>query len=707
MEALEEERIAIHQAPFGQQEVTLNNAALKIGGLAAAGELLESYALSELIAAGNAMPSESGRQPWRAAEIERKVRRAFEDGKRTPRNVPPPSFAKAQSQQHRDAGDATEPPPTGDNTYSYIWRSKDYDFPCTPTGEEQTYPADGKVYAKIKMLDGSEGFVLKDQLFPARGSNGTAEKENGEPPAADDPESIEEQRQGDGQPGAGKTNDQGPSQPGPSTQQQSGWPEPDMAVLRLQRREAPKLPIEIFGERWARWIEGAAEASACPIDYVAAPLLAAASAMIGHARWPRAGENWTEPPHLWCASVGDSGDGKSPGADVLYRHIMPEMERKMTVDFPGRLREAQAAIEIAEAKHDNWKSEVRGAIKAGSTPSQPPPPVPEEPVAPRLVLSDATIERVAVLLARAAPKGVLMTRDELTGWLLGMTAYNDGARAFWIEAYGGRLYRVDRVKHPEPIVVPRLAVSWHGGIQPERLAQVMREADDGLLARFMWFWPEPVPFRIADQPPGVDWAAICFDRLRTLDLAASDNGPRPLMVPLTAGAVARLERFGLLLQKEKEAAAGLMRSAIGKARGLTLRLSHVLEHLYWCANDGCPSSPDVIKEETLLAAAKFVAEYAMPMCERTYGDAACTELDRITATLARWIKKETPDEIHVRDMQRKVRLPGLTTAGAIHAACEALIEAGWLGQPAGETGFQQRRAKSYPVSPRLLEILSQ
>ena len=277
-----------------------------------------------------------------------------------------------------------------------------------------------------------------------------------------------------------------------------GLPEPDMAVLQLQRREAPKLPIEIFGEPWSRWISDTAEASACPVDYVAAPLLAAASAVIGHARWPRAGEAWAEPPHLWCASVGDSGDGKSPGADVVYRHVMPEIERKMTIDFPDQLREVQAAIEIARAKHENWKSEVRNAIKAGGTPPLPPPPVPEEPIAPRLVLSDATIERVAVLLARAAPKGVMMTRDELAGWLIGMTAYNDGARAFWIEAYGGRPYRVDRVKHPDPIVVPRLAVSWHGGIQPERLAEVMREADDGLLARFTWFWPEPVPFHIAD-----------------------------------------------------------------------------------------------------------------------------------------------------------------------------------------------------------------
>ena len=440
------------------------------------------------------------------------------------------------------------------------------------------------------------------------------------------------------------------------------------------------------------------------MDYVAAPLLAAASAVIGHARWPRAREAWAEPPHLWCASVDDSGDGKSPGADVIYRHVMPEIERKMAIDFPDQLREAQAAIEIAKAKHENWKSEVRSAIKASKTPPQPPPPVREEPIAPRLVLSDITIERVAVLLARAAPKGVMMTRDELAGWLIGMTAYNDGARAFWIEAYGGRPYRVDRVKHPDPIVVPRLAVSWHGGIQPERLAEVMREADDGLLARFTWFWPEPVPFRIADKPPTVEWAITCFDRLRMLDLAVTDDGPRPLMVPLTDAAVERLERFGKLLQEKKETAAGLMRSAIGKARGLTLRLSLVLEHLYWCAEDGYSAPPNVIKESTLLAAARFVSEYAMPMAEHTYGDAACTALDRNTATLARWISKERPSEVNVREVQRKVRLPGLKDAETIHAACNALVEAGWLGQPA-PGGYRQKPRAVYPVSPRLKELL--
>ena len=78
-----------------------------------------------------------------------------------------------------------------------------------------------------------------------------------------------------------------------------------------------------------------------------------------------------------------------------------------------------------------------------------------------------TIEKVATLLATAAPKGLLIVRDELAGWLGGMNQYHDAGRAFWIEAYGGRPYRVERQKHPLPIDVPRLVVAknWLGRLQ--------------------------------------------------------------------------------------------------------------------------------------------------------------------------------------------------------------------------------------------------
>jgi hypothetical protein len=72
-------------------------------------------------------------------------------------------------------------------------------------------------------------------------------------------------------------------------------------------------------------------------------------------------------------------------------------------------------------------------------------------------------------------------RDELSGWIAGMNTYNDNGRAFWVEAYGGRPYRVERQRH-EPIDIPRLAVAVYGSVQPDKLAELMRQPDDGPLS---------------------------------------------------------------------------------------------------------------------------------------------------------------------------------------------------------------------------------
>ncbi len=482
---------------------------------------------------------------------------------------------------------------------------------------------------------------------------------------------------------------------------------PDMSVLRLHRRPPPPLPVAVFGDRWARWIGAVAESAACPPDYVAGTLLAAASALIGNARWAQATPGWAEPPHLWCAAVGDSGTGKSPGADALMRHVLPAIERNMLGDFPDRQRDWRMAKEKHDAAHEQWKADVRTATKSGNAPPLPPDgQPPAEPQPPRLRQHDVTIEKVATLLATAAPKGLLIVRDELAGWLTGMTAYNDAGRQFWIESYGGRPFRVERQKHPEPIDVPRLVVAVTGSTQPERLAELMREADDGLLARFCWFWPDALPFRLARTAPGTDWATTTLDRLRLLDLTPGAPGEpaSPRMVPLAEAALPDLEAFGRDMQDRQHFAAGLMRSALGKARGLALRLALVLEHLWWCARDGYEAPPAGISHAAFTSAAHLVADYAMPMAERVYGDAACPEADRNAATLARWIMQAKPNEVHVRKLLREVRLPGLQDAEAVKSAAAVLVDAGWLLPPAPGT-FQQRGRTAYPVNPRVFEAL--
>ena len=460
---------------------------------------------------------------------------------------------------------------------------------------------------------------------------------------------------------------------------------PDLSILEGDGRlSAPALPLEVFGPAWSEWLVDAAKAAASSVDYVASALLASASALIGNARWVRAWPGWEEPPHLWCAAVGNSGQGKSPGADIILRHIIPAIEARMLGDFAVAQEERMCFLRA----HD-----LEDPIS--------------ETIEPRFLESDLTIEKVAAILAGAAPKGLLMVRDELAGWLNGMNRFNAGARAFWLEAYGGRPYRVDRVKSPARILVPHLAVAWHGGIQPERLAKLMGEADDGLLARFIWFWPGPVPFQRPKVIPNLPFALSAFERLSMLEMRACEGSshPQPIPIPLCENAAARLEAFAQEIQSLQANTSGLMTSALGKARGLALRLSLVLAYLNWAAENGSTQAPAIVGEEALNAAIRFVKDYVLPMAERSYGKAAVPQDKIHTQTLARHIIQTRACEIHVRTLQRRLHLPGLTRAPGIHAACQTLVRAGWLKPP--PPGSRHGRARqAYVVHPKLWRTLN-
>ena len=83
-----------------------------------------------------------------------------------------------------------------------------------------------------------------------------------------------------------------------------------------------------------------------------------------------------------------------------------------------------------------------------------------------------------------------MKRDELSGWIGGMEKYSAtprGAaadRAFWLQAYDGGPYCMDRIIRGETFI-PNLSISLLGGIQPARLGEFDGLTSDGLLQRFI------------------------------------------------------------------------------------------------------------------------------------------------------------------------------------------------------------------------------
>jgi hypothetical protein len=222
--------------------------------------------------------------------------------------------------------------------------------------------------------------------------------------------------------------------------------------------------------------------------------------------------------------------------------------------------------------------------------------------------------------------------------------------------------------------------------------------DDGLFSRILWLWPDSIPFRLGEEIPGVTWAIEALDRLRELDLTPGDP-PHPIFMQLTPDARQLMDEFGKEMEARLKQSGGLLRSAFGKARGGALRLSLVLEWLWCCAKADMSLPPDSISKKAFAAAATLVSEYFMPMAERVFGDAAATEAERNAATLARWIVKERPHEVHVRRLLREVRLPGLQSAEQVKTAAKILVDADWLHAPV--IGFGAQSKVVYAVNPQL------
>lgn len=111
--ALDAECAMVRNATYGRQELTLNEAALKIGALVAGGQIDLSTAERALVSAASHMSSAPGERPWTTREVKEKIARGMRDGStspRAPREQPKPQRHTA-SVMLPQSMDQTQPPP--------------------------------------------------------------------------------------------------------------------------------------------------------------------------------------------------------------------------------------------------------------------------------------------------------------------------------------------------------------------------------------------------------------------------------------------------------------------------------------------------------------------------------------------------------------------------------------------------------------------
>jgi hypothetical protein len=167
------------------------------------------------------------------------------------------------------------------------------------------------------------------------------------------------------------------------------------------------------------------------------------------------------------------------------------IERARKHEIAEMQREHETRAQRAKAERKKWEKAVAEAVEA-ELPAPAKPAGATEPgpfVAPRLCLSDATIERIAVLL-EVRPQGMAFVADELARLFLNMNRYSNGQdNEFWLEAWNGKNFVVERQGRP-PVVLDYLLVGVIGGLQPDKVARAFEGDEGGMSARFYFAWPE-------------------------------------------------------------------------------------------------------------------------------------------------------------------------------------------------------------------------
>jgi Protein of unknown function (DUF3987)/Bifunctional DNA primase/polymerase, N-terminal len=502
---------------------------------------------------------------------------------------------------------------------------------------------------------------------------------------------------------------------GKSEADNAGWDDPDISILDDRRGDLPEFPTEVFAPECREWLVQAAHGAGVTAAHVAVPLIGIASALIGTARRVQASRSWTQPCTLWAAVVGFSGSGKTPGLDTVKR-ALAMIERTEKAKIADMQHAHEAKVEAAKAARALWKKKVEEAASGpvvelgkfrsakGAAPPLPPEAIVPAPfVVPRLYVSDATIERLAVLLT-VRPRGMLHIGDELADLFLNMSRYSSGSdREFWLEAWNGGSFTVERMSR-EAITVDHLLVGLIGGFQPDKLARSFDGDHDGLYGRVLFAWPSEPPYRaLANDVAEVEPEIVnALSRIINLEAGAGQDGEfAPKAVPLAPDALSAFEAFRQLVHCRKQGLDGREREWLAKAQAHALRLAGTLEFLGWAFAGG--DEPKQISAQSMEAATRLTLDYFWPHSRASLRQIGLSERHVNARRTLRWLAAERRNEFSREDIRCKA-LGRTCDAQQTQALIDALAKSGWCKEVTQEGTGAGRPARRWAVNPRLNNV---
>ena len=299
---------------------------------------------------------------------------------------------------------------------------------------------------------------------------------------------------------------------------------PDPIEITRQAEPAD-IPLEFLPRPIADVAKDIHRRLSLPVGYFAGPALLAASALIQIR--VKVADGFHVPPNMWCVLSAPSGSMKSAPAGLAVRPLQL-LEENWAIEHEQAMieYEKQAIMWASESKRlkkivDEGGSEASEAAERLSTGE------PEAPVRRRILISDCTPEKAAMLLIDN-PGGLLAWTDELALRLdSGAKKGREDQHALDLAAFeASGPFSVDRVGRGSIVVKsPRLAIG--GTIQPAVLATFIEKSRlDGWFERPIYLQYDTLPeYDESDLPRDSGAESLYFKSvMRLADLNPEDAG---------------------------------------------------------------------------------------------------------------------------------------------------------------------------------------
>jgi HPt (histidine-containing phosphotransfer) domain-containing protein len=275
-------------------------------------------------------------------------------------------------------------------------------------------------------------------------------------------------------------------------------------------------------------------------DFVAVAAIVGLSGLLGRKALicPKQLDDWSVTPNQWGAIIGRPSAMKSPSMKEALKPLR-QFDIKAAQQFEEDMKNYEEECQLIELEKLAAKNKAKSALKKDDREAAREALKLSESLAlpsrKRLVVNDATIEKLGELL-KENPNGLILVRDELSGWLakLNKEEYQTD-RAFYLECFDGNgYYSYDRIGRGT-IVIQNCILSIIGGIQPSKIATLVRDAirgtaDDGLIQRFqLAIWPDDIGCwewidRAPNQQAKEKYNAV-FEILHNLSFNTEDKEP--------------------------------------------------------------------------------------------------------------------------------------------------------------------------------------